>query len=337
MFSNNQIVNESMMEKLTRLMEESTRLRIAVAYIGESAVIWLLPAFQRMVHRGATAEVFIGRALTEGLFRETLEICQTLHSILSRTGGGVYATQMAFHNKIYAGQIEGSNTAWIGSSNLSINGLTGWREANVRITAHHPSINDILNEIDAISVLREDLAQVPIVNRRRRRNRVGTSIDVQEYPAGPIGPTIGILELPLYSRETGEVQERSGLNWWNGRGRPRDRNEACIALSVLDIRPNLNFFPNNAHQGATFLAYTDDGFQIEMQIEGRGPLNDATGMRFGKQIASRPGKPIFGEWILRRKLNLPPGTLVTRQMLQNYGRETIEFRRINANEYIMRF
>lgn len=337
MFSNNQLPNQSMMERLITLTRESTRFIATTAYIGESAISILFPSFIDMVNREATAHIFIGRALTEGLYEETLNTCQNLHNTLTQTGGGIYATQLPFHNKIYFGQTEGRNTAWVGSSNLSINGLTRWREGNVKITAQHPSMREIISEIDEISALRVDLNQVRIIERTGRRPRIGVAREILEYPSEPTDPILQSLELPLYSRQTGEVQERSGLNWWNALGRPRNPNEACIGLSVHDIRRNLNFFPNRTHEGTIFNVYTDDGFPMEMQIEGSGPVDTANGIRFGKQIASRPEKRVFGGWILRRKLDLPAGTIVTRQILQNYGRETIEFVKINDTEYIMRF
>ncbi len=332
-----------MFEALFALTRTSTTLRIAVGYVGEDAIIRLLPVFSEMVSRNARADIFIGRAYNEGLYIETLNACRSLHSILRQTGGGVYGSQNAFHSKIYLGQEGNSDIAWVGSSNLSTNGLFEWREANVKITSRYPSMRELLRnierEIALISRSRIDLNQVPVVQRPARPRQVGVVTRIEEYPSGPAVSSVQVLELPLYSRKTNEVQESSGLNWWNGyrQGIRRNPNEACIGLSVDDIRHNLDFFPNRAHEGTRFLAYTDDGLQMEMQIEGTGPLDRAYDVHFGKQIASRPEKPIFGEWILRRKLNLPPWTLVTRQILQNYGRETIGFTKINDNEYIMKF
>jgi hypothetical protein len=326
-----------MIERLSELISTSTHLRIATAYIGEPAIIRLLPAFRDLVQRGAIAQIYIGRALTEGLFQDTLSACSNLHNLLHQTGGGVYATNISFHSKIYSAQENGQNTILIGSSNLSVNGLIDWREANLEISANLPIITNILDEINFIAASAVSLAHVDVVARSPGKRRIGRVRRIQEYPAGPKATKIEVLELPLYSRSLGEVQGKSGLNWWNAGGRPRHHDEACIALSVKDIRNNLNFFSNRANRGTNFSAYTDDGRVIEMSIEGNGPPDNTTGNLFGKQIASSNHISIFGEWILRDKLNLAPNTLVTRQILQNYGRETIEIIKINNTEYIMRF
>ncbi|MFN3466806.1 MAG: restriction endonuclease, partial [Candidatus Brocadiales bacterium] len=49
--------------------------------------------------------------------------------------------------------------------------------------------------------------------------------------------------LPLYSTETGEVPERSGLNQWNAGGRERDYDEVYIPIPRIVHERRPNFFP----------------------------------------------------------------------------------------------
>ena len=133
------------------------------------------------------------------------------------------------------------------------------------------------------------------------------------------------------------MQERHGLNWWNGGGRRRDPNEACIPLSVSDIRGNPAFFPNRTRQGTRFTAYTDDNEVIEMQIEGEGPRDGNSGFHFGKQIASTPRKATFGDWILRRKLDVPTGSIVTRSILRVYGKDSIKFLKVSREKFLLMY
>jgi len=321
---------ETMLECLLHLIRSSRTLKVATAYVGEEALVLIRPALTRLVNNGCRAEFFIGMAVGDGLYPGTLRLCQSLHDELTRTGGGVFATQEPFHSKIYTGQIDGVETAWIGSSNLTIHGLLSWREANIRITGNGRPMQRVLREMDLIATMRIGLDQIQEVTLPVTR-----IIEPQrEYPDGP---AFQVVELPLYRRETGEVQERHGLNWWNGGGRRRDPNEACISLSVRDIKRNPAFFPNRAHQGTRFTVYTDDHEVMEMQIEGGGPIDGNSGLRFGKQIASTPRKATLGEWILRRKLNLPPWTVVEKRMLRGYGKDSIKFIKMSHENYLMMF
>ena len=47
-----------------------------------------------------------------------------------------------------------------------------------------------------------------------------------------------------------------------------------------------------------------------------------------KQISTAGNKSIFGEWILRRCLHLPPNELVTVAHLLSYGRTDIRFTKL---------
>lgn len=335
MFINNQDVENNMLQNIENMLKYCHIFYVATAYISEGAIIRLMPSFMKFISNSGQAEIYIGRAMVEGLNKNTLEACCKLDILLKNNEGGVYAVNSPFHSKIYVGKNVKSSTAWIGSSNLTLNGLYYWREANFKINSDNLYIEEILKEIDYISNDKISLEEIKIVERIKPHEIVRE--EIFEHYTEIDSPITKKLKLPLYSRQLNEVQFGSGLNWWNGGGRPRNPNEACIALSISDIEKNPDFFPDRANQGAIFTVYTDDGVKMKMQIEGGGPIDNVTGIRYGKQIASKPHKAQFGEWILRNKLKLEEGTLVTREILKQYGKEEIEFLKINNKEYIMKY
>ena len=135
------------------------------------------------------------------------------------------------------------------------------------------------------------------------------------------------LALKLYS-ETKDgcfVHEKSGLNIWNAGGRPRHPNEVYIPFNVTDRnRPeNKNFFPP---QETSFDLMLPDKTHISAKIC----------QQNGKAIMSNPNKAL-GKWLLRDVLELPENTLVTYNLLQEKGFDTVIFEKIDDLHYTINF
>ena len=116
--------------------------------------------------------------------------------------------------------------------------------------------------------------------------------------------------LPLYStRLKGEVAQKSGLNQWNAKGRPRDLGEVYIPIprAVHKLKPN--FFPA---RDTEFNLILPDGDCLRAKIcQGN-----------EKALMSNPNKAL-GEWLLRKVFCLAPGELLTREHLDRYGMDSI--------------
>lgn len=127
------------------------------------------------------------------------------------------------------------------------------------------------------------------------------------------------LTLSLLGR-SGEVPEKSGLNWWNAGGRVRNPDEVYVALPAAALGQANLVFGSDA-RGTTFLARMHDGTEMCMRLEGE----QGSDRSKAKQISSDASKAEFGRWILRSVLGLPYGELATRQTLEEYGRTDIYF------------
>ena len=127
--------------------------------------------------------------------------------------------------------------------------------------------------------------------------------------------------LPLYSKRGGKphVPERSGLNQWNAKGRPRNANEIYIPIPRAIHKNYPDFFPNR-----------DVAFNL---ILPNGKILSASICQEGnKALMSNPNSEL-GEWLLRKVLNKKEGELITFDDLLRFGVDSVLIQKIeNAND-----
>jgi hypothetical protein len=128
--------------------------------------------------------------------------------------------------------------------------------------------------------------------------------------------------LPLYGYKGNEpfVFERSGLNQWNADGRVRDPNEVYIPIPVKVRNHYPGLLPN---RDTPFDLYFPSGEIMTMKVS----QDD------GKAIMSQHNADL-GQWLLRDILKIEEGTLVTYEMLEAVGIDSVEISRINGKYFI---
>lgn len=132
--------------------------------------------------------------------------------------------------------------------------------------------------------------------------------------------------LRLYSSKpdgTKFIGEKSGLNQWNAGGRTRNPNEIYIPFPATDRKLSANFFPP---KDIPFNLEMPDGSVISTKICQDG----------GKAIMSNPNKAL-GEWLLRGVFELPEYTIITYEMLEIFGIDSIIFTKVSKNQYKVTF
>lgn len=138
--------------------------------------------------------------------------------------------------------------------------------------------------------------------------------------------------LPLYSIKNGKrfVPPKSGLNQWNASGRQRDPNEIYIPYNTIDRNRNSTFFPP---RNTAFTLHLPDGKELSAKVcQGADPLNPDV----GKAIMSNPNK-CLGEWLLRDVFELPEKTVVTYEMLERFGVDSVVFIKNSDSDYSVDF
>lgn len=138
-------------------------------------------------------------------------------------------------------------------------------------------------------------------------------------------PDLESVILPLFSDRGLErnVPERSGLNQWNAKGRPRDPNEIYIPIPkwIHNIFPN--FFPPR-----------DSPFYLQVPS---GEFLDAKVCQDGsKALMTNPNKAL-GEWLLRDVMNLKERELLTYGMLEGLDIDSVVVTKLATNTFKIEF
>lgn len=135
------------------------------------------------------------------------------------------------------------------------------------------------------------------------------------------------LALKLYKEKKGicKVEEKSGLNIWNAGGRRRHPDEVYIPFNRVDRerKENEGFFPP---RDIPFRLILPDNTTLDAKV-----CQDN-----GKAIMSNPNCAL-GKWLLRDVLEVPEGTLITYELLQEKGFDTVVFEKIDELEYKIDF
>lgn len=131
--------------------------------------------------------------------------------------------------------------------------------------------------------------------------------------------------LPLFSVRDNEVPIRDGLNKWNANGRARKADEISIAIPVKLDRRFPNFFPDITH---SFELQLPDG-----KILSAKPCEPKIkGAVRGHALQSNPNVAL-GHWLLRDILQLPEGTIVTKELLDRVGFDSVVVYKLSDDKY----
>ncbi|AQW84275.1 type II restriction endonuclease, NgoFVII family [Campylobacter pinnipediorum subsp. pinnipediorum] len=169
-------------------------------------------------------------------------------------------------------------------------------------------LDDPYDFLLSIESRKDDVDKIKLIN---------TNDDIVDY-----------IILPLYSPKTNEVEERSGLNQWNARGRKRNENEVYIAIPSFIHKNKKNFFEYNTDD------YKTESFNVKLP-NGK-ILNMKVAQQGGKALMSNPNSAL-GEWILREILELKPMELVTKEQLDIIGIDSVKLSKSKAGIFYLDF
>jgi hypothetical protein len=142
--------------------------------------------------------------------------------------------------------------------------------------------------------------------------------------------------LPLFSTKYDDVAEKSGLNQWHANGRSRHHNEVYIPVPSVIHHKFPSFFPLN-EKGIHFNLHLPNG-KVLLASMCQKYVTKIGGIfvNKGKGLMSNPNKDL-GEWILRDILKVPEGRIVTYEMLEDIGIDSVEIRKIDNDNYEIDF
>lgn len=134
--------------------------------------------------------------------------------------------------------------------------------------------------------------------------------------------------LPLYSARSMKVEAQSGLNQWNAKGRKRDPNEVYIPIPAWIHKVFRGFFNYSTENFKTeaFQVLLPNGKVLSMKVAQSG----------GKALMSNPNSAL-GEWLLRDILQIQEGKVVTKEMLDILGIDSVKLTKLENNSYRLDF
>ena len=140
---------------------------------------------------------------------------------------------------------------------------------------------------------------------------------------------IATIDVSLLRADGSDTGYGSGINWGiRKNGTKRNQNQAYIPYNHKDKVPG--FFPDRENPDdencPMFKVLTKDFGSFHMRMAQQG----------NKALHSVESNAILGEWI-RKKIGAPEGGYVTKQMLENYGRTTVRFRKYAEGIYLLDF
>lgn len=130
--------------------------------------------------------------------------------------------------------------------------------------------------------------------------------------------------LPLYSERGGKnVPQRSGLNQWNAHGRPRNPNEVYIPVPKIINIKFPDFFPPRDEE---FMLGIPNGSFLRAKI-----CQDNN-----KALMTNPNSAL-GEWLLRDVLGIKENELLTYEMLEEAGIDSVQVDKFSDRTYAINF
>lgn len=128
--------------------------------------------------------------------------------------------------------------------------------------------------------------------------------------------------LPLYGRDQ-QVFEKSGLNQWNAGGRDRDPNEVYIPIPAKIHKYFPDFFPPRDQQ-------------FNLKLPNDKILLSKVCQDGSKALMSYKNKEL-GQWILRDVLKLKEGKILTYNLLEELGIDSVRIDKYGTDDFEINF
>jgi hypothetical protein len=270
-------------------------------------------------------------------------ISEKLHTSLVKLNNdmkntNIYYSNLPVHSKCYIWKKKSKIvTALLGSANFSISGLSN-------------PYKEILAETTYDSFDSLDYYTKKILGNCMTCNDISIQIRTNNIIThGHINSTTSETDdkckASLLDSKSGEVPEKSGLNWGLSSGHTA-LGDAYIRISKEYIKSHPRLFPpkqmtptsfsegsKQTRQNEAVEFIWDDGTVMEGLLEQTQIID---GLAYPKALSSSPKKNILGIY-LRKRLGVPLNYLITRSDLNKYGRTDIEISLLDEGVYYLDF
>lgn len=347
MFTNSK-VGQNFGKEIESKLKDATHLEIASGYFSYRLLDKLTPNLKKIAKRGSCKLLF-GMIFHEKATKSQRDCITKLNNDLKKinSDSGVFLTIEQYHGKIF--HIVGTNyqNIYIGSSNFSNSGFKTYREFNLQITNENDKIkvknflNYLFHEKDNSKKIGFPLESVDLqLKSQVQQKNLKKTLKNFKIPKDKF-PTL-VPKESLKIKHRPEVQPRSSLNLYFEKGRkiikdskilytPRPWYE--VEITSQKVEREHPWYPKG-----DWTAY------VHQKVNGKSiyyKLNMVTSSgdpNSPKAIQSKDGRSILGELIkgkLERENFLKKYERVTQEILDSYGKDFIELKKINSGKYVM--
>ena len=324
-----------------------------VGYVGKSMLEQIESSMLAIAKRG-TCQIIVGMIEKEGVSEQLGDYLILLDKKLRSINAfsGVFVTPTTYHGKVYKVVNDKKARIFVGSSNFSKESWNLRGEFNICVD-DSATKSETLKFITYMQNLSIDLSAITLKIKKRGIKNIVIKKDLKDLTRGARGK-FNKLSAPIGQFDHTlrvEKNPESGLNLYFEAGRFNKTTNTFNARNWFEIElatnsqeqknkfyppsiphPNKRSLTSKARTG-DFIAYIKDGkdiYEIPMKVGGEA----------GKNIYSADDRTIFGKYIKSKLQNsgaLAQNQLVTEEVLQIYGRNTVTFKKIDNSTYIIDF
>ena len=297
---------------------------------------------EKQFPKDMSVEIIIGMAKSSISFKKHNAIVRLVKYINSNTNmPKLYCRYICqgkeVHSKVYVWSTCTNKSivpilAYVGSLNYTMNAFYKRRESVVVTNAfamnlyYQSLLKDTLDCTDL-----EVLKRIKNLSDPSAKCDTNPDEDLQEqdYDYYNSQTPVDVLKVSLLTADGSQTGYGSGINWGIRRdGTKRDRNQAYIPYNVSDRKDG--FFPDRIHEEdpncPVFKVITKDIGSFHMRMA----------QQNNKALHSAESNAILGEWI-RNRMGIANGTLITKEMLEHYGKTYVTFRKYKDGTYLLDF
>ena len=233
------------------------------------------------------------------------------------------------HSKLYIWSKDNEpQIAFCGSANYSINAFQNRRECMTECNAKQAEHYYQSLFADSMDCLDDNIKQNLKFIKQQKTVSEFDDPDNDSYTDYNNKTPLETATISLLTAD-GRIGYGSSVNWGiRQNGTKRDPNQAYIPYNSADKKPG--FFPDRVNPNdkncPIFRVITKHGGTFPMR------LAQAT----NKALHSAESNSILGQWI-RNEMKVPSGTFITKQMLENYGKTYVTFRKYADGTYLLDF
>lgn len=340
---------ENLYDKVFDTSIDANKLVIISGYVGPAVV-------KDLKKLPYDVELYVGMYgnVISGILHKSLLKLDEINNV------SIFYTSILIHAKCYIWFKDGEIVkALIGSANFSTSGLMTPKKEVLGIIPEE-SYDEMITYIELIRQLSYSVRDYEGVERDviRFTDDLTQTISDKEVEisllatrgSGSQTNIIGIATNP------GDVHAGAGLNWGFSNGMPKP-NDAYIKIPKEQIINNPLMFPPKSNDvNDPIDVIWDDGTEMQMLLEGN---QDVEGVDYPKQISTYKSKKELGIYLRKRigdaigkdliipeeltkdefvpKANYYSDRFITREMLEKYGRTSINIKLIGDRTYYFDF